>query len=311
MRAVSIKELGQPPVLEEREEPVAGEDEVLVEVSAAALNPVDISMASGTFHGTVPDRPYTPGREGVGRAEGGERSYFEAKAPFGSLAEKALASREALVPLPDAVDDALATCFGVAGLAAWLALERRAHVGEGDKVLVLGASGVVGLIGVQAARLMGADLVVAAARDADGLKRAGELGADATVRMDEAADFAAAFREATDGGPDVVLDPLWGEPAAAATEAAAPGARIVHLGQSAGPKATFKSGDVRGKELSILGHSNFAVPRAEKNAAYRRMVEHCAAGELTAPVETMPLDRIADAWELQQQGPHRKLVLIP
>ena len=268
-------------------------------------------MASGTFHGTVPDRPYIPGREGVGRAEGGERSYFEAKAPFGSLAEKALAPREALVPLPDAVDDALATCFGVAGLAAWLALERRAHVGEGDKVLVLGASGVVGLIGVQAARLMGADLVVAAARDADGLKRAGELGADATVRMDEAADLAAAFREATDGGPDVVLDPLWGEPAAAATEAAAQGARIVHLGQSAGPKATFKSGDVRGKELSILGHSNFAVPRAEKNAAYRRMVEHCAAGELTAPVETMPLDRIADAWELQQQGPHHKLVLIP
>jgi NADPH:quinone reductase len=311
MRAAILREFGTPPELGEHEEPVAGEGEVVVDVMAAALNPVDISMGSGTFYGNAPDPPYVPGREGVGRAEGGERSYFEAKAPFGSLAERSLVEREALVPLPDAVDDALAICFGVAGLAAWLALERRAHVGKGDKVLVLGASGVVGLIGVQAARLMGADLVVAAARDPDGLRRASELGADATVRMDEAADLAAAFRDATDGGPDVVLDPLWGEPVAFAAEAAAQGARIAHVGQSAGPAASFKSADVRGKELSILGHSNFSVPRAERTAAYRRMVEHCAAGELTAPVETSPLERIAEAWEQQKQGPHHKLVLTP
>jgi NADPH:quinone reductase-like Zn-dependent oxidoreductase len=310
MRAVIVSELGTPPELGDREEPVAGEGEVVVEVAAAALNPIDISMASGTFHGAVPERPYVPGREGVGRTDGGERSYFEAKPPYGSLAERAIAAYDALVPLPDAVDDALATAFGVAGLAAWLALERRAHVGPGDKVLVLGASGAVGQIGVQAAKLMGADMVVAAARDAEGLKRARELGADRTLRMDET-DMAEAFREVTDGGPDVVLDPLWGQPAAAAVDAAAQGARIAHLGQSAGATATFSSGAVRGKELSILGHSNFAVPREEKNAAYRRMVEHCAAGELTVDVETMPLDRIAEAWELQGKGPHRKLVLIP
>lgn len=310
MRAVLVTELGKAPELGERDEPVAGEGEVVVDVAAAALNPVDLSTASGTFHGAVPDRPYVPGREGVGRTEGGERSYFEAKPPHGSLAERAVAVEDALVPLPDAVDDALATAFGVAGLAAWLALERRAHVGAGDKVLVLGASGIVGQIGVQAAKLMGAELVVAAARDSEGLKRARELGADRTLRMDET-DLAEAFREITDGGPDVVLDPLWGGPAGAAVDAAAQGARIAHLGQSAGATATFASGAVRGKELSILGHSNFAVPREEKNAAYRRMVEHCAAGELTVDVETMPLDRIGDAWELQAKGPHRKLVLIP
>ena len=311
MRAVIVTELGKPPELGERDEPVAGEGEVVVEVAAAALNPIDLSTASGTFHGPVPDRPYVPGREGVGRTEGGERSYFEAKPPHGSLAEKAVADADALVPLPDAVDDALATAFGVAGLAAWLALERRAHVGAGDKVLVLGASGIVGQIGVQAAKLMGAELVVAAARDADGLKRARELGADRTLRMDEAGGLAEAFREVTDGGPDVVLDPLWGDPVAAAVQAAAQRARIAHLGQSAGATAELPSGAVRGKELSILGHSNFAVPREEKNAAYRRMVEHCAAGELTVDVETMPLDRIAEAWELQREGPHRKLVLVP
>ena len=311
MRAVVVKELGQPPVLDEREEPVAGEGEVVVDVAAAALNPIDLSTASGTFHGAVPERPYVPGREGVGRVDGGERSYFEAKPPNGSLAERAVADADALVPLPEAVDDALATAFGVAGLAAWLALERRAHVGEGDKVLVLGASGVVGQIGVQAAKLMGASLVVGAAGDPEGLARVRELGADRTLRMDEAGDLAEAFKEITDGGPDVVLDPLWGEPVAAAVQAAAQGARIAHLGQSAGPTATLPSGAVRGKQLSILGHSNFGVPREEKNAAYRRMVEHAAAGELTVDVESMPLDRIGEAWELQAKGPHKKLALIP
>jgi NADPH:quinone reductase-like Zn-dependent oxidoreductase len=108
-----------------------------------------------------------------------------------------------------------------------------------------------------------------------------------------------------------VLDPLWGEPGEAATEAAAQGARIVNLGQSAGVYASLRSGAVRTKELSVLGHSNFAVPREERQAAYKRMVEHAAAGELTCDVERIPLDQIADAWKRQQQSPHRKLVLIP
>jgi NADPH:quinone reductase-like Zn-dependent oxidoreductase len=312
MRAAIIREYGTVPEVGEFDEPTAGDGEVVVEVLAGALNPVDILMASGNFHQPVPDPPYVPGREGVGRTEDGTRAYFENPVgPFGPLAERALAKRESLVPLPEAIDDDLATCFGVAGLAAWLALERRAHVSEGDTVLVLGASGVVGLIAVQAAKLMGASRVVAAARNADGLARAAELGADATVRIDEADDLAEAFREATDGGPSVVLDPLWGEPVAAASEAAAKGARIVQLGQSAGPEATFKSSIVRGKELSILGHSNFEVSREERQAAYRRMVELCAAGQLTADVERVPLDQAPDAWKRQQEGPHHKLAIIP
>ena len=312
MRAAIIREYGTAPEVGEFDEPRAGDGEVVVEVLAGALNPVDIQMASGSFHQPVPDPPYVPGREGVGRTEDGTRAYFENPvAPFGPLAERALVKSESLVELPDAVDDDLATCFGVAGLAAWLALERRGHVGEGDTVLVLGASGVVGMIAVQAAKLMGADLVVAAARDPDGLARAEEVGADATVLLDEVDDMAEAFREATGGGPSVVLDPLWGEPVTAASEAAAPGARIVHVGQSAGPEATFDSRAVRGKELSILGHSNFMVSREERQAAYRRMVEHCVAGELTADVERVPLERVAEAWERQQQGPHHKLALSP
>lgn len=308
MRAAIVKELGRLPEVGQIDDPTADEGQVVAEVIVAGLNPVDIAMASGTFPGTPPEPPYVPGREGIARTDDGGRAYFEVG--NGAIAELCAMDREALVPVPEGVDDALATAFGVAGVAAWLALERT-RVHEGDTVLVLGASGVVGQIGVQSARLMGATRVVAAARDPAGLERSQELGADATVRMDEADDLAEAFREATGGGPDVVLDPLWGEPAEAAVEAAAKGARIAHLGQSAGTHASLRSGAVRMKELSILGHSNFAVSRADRQAACRRMLEHCAAGELTADVERIPLDRIAEAWELQGKGPHRKLTIVP
>jgi NADPH:quinone reductase-like Zn-dependent oxidoreductase len=311
MRAAIVREYGGVHEVGEFDEPTVGDDEVVVDVLAAGLNPVDIAKASGTFYGGAPDLPYVPGGEGVGRTGDGERAYFDAVPPFGSFAERSLATRGSLVPVPDEVDEAEAVAFGIAGLAAWLALERRAHVGKGDTVLVLGASGVVGQIGVQAARLMGAERVVAAARDAERLERASELGADATVNIRDAEDLAEAIREATDGGPDVVLDPLWGEPAEAAVDAAAEGARIVNLGQSAGSHASFASGAVRGRQLSILGHTNFKVPLPERQAAYRRMVAHCAAGELTADVERVPLERIADAWRRQQESPHRKLVIIP
>jgi NADPH2:quinone reductase len=216
------------------------------------------------------------------------------------------------VEVPDGVDDAHAVAYGIAGLAAWLALERRARLRSGETVLVLGASGVVGMIAVQAARLQGAARVVAAARSTDGLRRAAEVGADATVRLDGSrAELAAAFRAAADGDIHVVFDPLWGEPAAAALHALAFRGRLVQLGQSAGGEATLPSVDIRFKELSIVGHTNFAHPPEARAEALRRMWGHAAAGELRVDVETVPLDAAPDAWRRQAGSPGAKLVVCP
>jgi NADPH2:quinone reductase len=164
---------------------------------------------------------------------------------------------------------------------------------------------------VQGAKLLGAGRVVAAARSETGLARASELGADATVRFGDHDDLAAAFLEAANGQIDLTIDPVWGEPGAAGVKATSFGGRVVQLGQSAGKEATLESGWVRTKLLSILGHTNFAAPADVRNDAYLRMVRHTAAGELTVDHELMPLERVADAWELQEGSPHRKLVLSP
>jgi NADPH:quinone reductase len=179
-------------------------------------------------------------------------------------------------------------------------------------VLVLGATGSVGLVAVQTAKLLGAARVVAAGRNAAGLERAARCGADATLRLDEHDDLVAAFKEAFGGeGPSWVFDPLWGGPAAAAIQAAAPGATIVNLGQSAGATAELASGTVRFKSLSILGHTNFAVPPDDLAEHYRRLVSHTVAGEIRLEVERVALDSVTESWRRQAEGAGTKLVVEP
>jgi NADPH:quinone reductase len=306
MRAAQIAELGQPPV------PVEIEGDGSAEIVAVALNPVDLTVSNGRHPSGHPPLPYVPGVEAVART-GGERFYFFG-AGFGTLRDGFLVERvdfprEQAVPVPEALGDVEAVVCGVAGLAGWVPVATKASVGAGDRVLVLGATGTVGSFAVQAARLLGAERVVGAGRDAAALEHVRELGVDETVVL-EGADLATHLRDACGGdGPTVVIDPLWGEPAHAAVQAAAPGARFVQLGQSAGPEATLASADIRFKQLVILGHTNFALSVAELGEAYTALGEHVAAGRIRIDATTFPLDRVGDAWAAQQQG-EKAVVLL-
>jgi NADPH:quinone reductase len=306
MRAALVERIGQPPVVGEAAEPRRSEGQALVQVTAAAINPVDVSMSLGRYYGGTPEVPYVMGREAVGRVIEGERLepgtqiWFEPPVS-GAFAEYAIAYEEQAIVLPEGTDHSLAVALGIAGLTGWLAVEWRAHVRGGERVLVLGATGVVGRVALQAARILGAAHIVAAGRDPEALKELEDLGADEVVRVDE--DL---------GGPfDVVIDPLWGEPAERAVPAAAFSGRYVQLGQSAGPEATLRSGDIRGKSLAIMGFSVWHVPHDKQEAAYRRLIELATAGDLKVERETLPLDWVGEAWRRQQASPHKKLVLLP
>jgi len=316
MHAAVLHAYGEAPVCEPFEEPVAGPGQVVVEVTAAGVNPVDVRKASGTFVSGPPPLPSVVGSEGVGRVAGdGRRVYFGSSvAPFGAFAERTLVGQEEPIELPDELDDGVAVALGVSGLAAWLPLAWRARLRPGETVLVLGATGIVGRLAVQAARLLGAGRVVAAGRDAAMLERARELGADATVNLGEVEPgepLTEAFREAAGGDVDVVHDPLWGAPAAAAVEALAVDGRLVQLGQSAGAQATLGSASIRGRHLNVLGYMNYVVPPDVRRDAYRALVEHAVAGRLAVEVERMALAQVGEAWERVQRSAHRKLVLVP
>jgi len=310
MRAAVLTEYGVPHA-GDFDEPVAREGQAVVEVSAAGLNPVDVAICGGRFYAGKPPLPSVSGREGVGTLDG-RRVYFDTPvAPFGAMAERSLIDPVSTYTVPDEVDDGVAVALGIAGLAAWLSLTWRAALKPGEHVLVLGASGVVGQIAVQGARILGAGRVVAAARSAPALERCLALGADRAVRLGEAEDLATALSEAADGRIDVVLDPLFGEPFVAAIQAASFGARLVQIGASAGQQATVPSAPIRGKVLTIMGHTNFAAPPEVKRTAYERMAAAAAAGELEVETERIPLERVDDAWARMEQGSHRKILVIP
>jgi NADPH2:quinone reductase len=323
MRAAVIATLGAPPSVGDVPAPEPAEGELLVDVLASALNPIDIAVGSGRFFAGHPPLPYVPGAEAVGRVvrghgfPAGALVYLSGvgfgTARDGGLAERAAAPSDAAVALPDGADPGVAAAVGIAGLAGWLPLAWRAPVRAEDRVLVLGATGVAGRIALQAARLLGAARVVAAGRRATALADALELGADAAVELDGPPEqLAERFRAACGGdGPTYVYDPLWGLPATAAVLAAAPGARIVNLGQSAGADATLPSGAVRGKQLELYGYLNFAVPAAVRAQAHADLLAHVAAGRLHVALERVALEDVAEAWTRQASGGDSKLVVEP
>jgi NADPH2:quinone reductase len=227
------------------------------------------------------------------------------------MAERALVDPGSTYPVPAGLDEGVAVALGISGLAAWLALTWRAELKQGEHVLVLGASGVLGQIAVQAAKLLGAARVLAAARSREGLERCLALGADAAVRLGEPDDLPAAFSAAADGRIDVVLDPLFGEPFVAAVNAASFGARLVQIGAGADSEATISSAAIRGKMLVIMGHSNFAAPPEVKREAYGKLAEAAANGRIVVDADRIPLDQLAEAWDRLAAGSHRKLLLVP
>jgi NADPH:quinone reductase-like Zn-dependent oxidoreductase len=253
--------------------------------------------------------PSVVGREGVGSTGDGRRVYFDgAQAPYGSMATAALVALDRMFDVPPEVDDPTAIALGAAGIAAWVPLVERARATEGDSVLVLGATGAVGSIAVQVARLLGTRRVVAAGRRKEVLQRCLERGADAIVDL-TADDLGAAMREATDGPIDVVIDLLWGQPARAALELCAPGARYVQIGSSAGTEVVLPANPWRSRWVSILGYSSLRLSPDEKRAAYAALLDHAIAGRLAVDTQVVAFEDAEEAWRLLEAGPDGKIVV--
>jgi NADPH:quinone reductase len=329
MRAAVVQAVGSPPAAAEVDEPAREPGTALVAVAAAALNPVEIRVAAGR-HARRAEPPYVPGLEGAGtviesdRLAPGTRVRFESPAlpgfgARGTLAERTAVPEESLAELPDDIEDEPAAAVGVVGITALLALERAAPI-DGARVLVLGATGAVGQMAVQLARAMGAARVVGAGRNAERLGRVRELGADDAVELDTKVgagaprgtggeQLADAFERAAGGPLDVVVDPLWGEPAIAALAVIATGGRLVNVGQSAGTDVRIPLETVRNRQGAIHAISSGWTPLDQKVAAYSRVLEHMRAGHLEVDHEAVPLEEVGATWELQAASPGRKLVV--
>jgi NADPH:quinone reductase-like Zn-dependent oxidoreductase len=307
MRAAILRSVGGDPEVGSFDDPTPSDGHVVLDVSLAGVNPIDIRLASGQLG--APRVPSVVGLESVGTLDDGSRVYCGASIPpFGSWAQRTLIDAERAFPVPDAIDDELAIALGISGVAAWLPLEHHAKLRPGESVLVLGATGTVGRIAVQAAKLLGAGRIVAAARDAAALGEVEGLGADAAVVLGRGDDAQALLRAAGDGF-DVVIDPLYGAPFEGALGATRLGARLVTIGESAGPEAVVSFRALQGRTHIAHGNGHLAFELVRD--AYAKLTELAASGRITVAIERFSLDDAVRAWRTQAQSPHRKLVVEP
>ena len=181
----------------------------------------------------------------------------------------------------------------------------------GETVLILGATGISGLIAVTAAKRLGAGRVIAAGRDREALQRAKRLGADETVDLAAAADLAAAYRDASSGAVDVVMDYVYGVPAEAALEVLATFGRLVHIGTRAGPAMTVPGATMRRSCIDVMGFGYYHAPVAIQAEAYAELCRLAASGKIALDIELRRLSEIGAAWDAHAASDRRRQVLIP
>jgi NADPH:quinone reductase len=303
--------------------PRRGPGQALVRVTAAPISPLDLLCASGTSYFGAPRLPYIPGVQGIGIVieadilAPGQRIWFTCDAGMkpgdGSMALYCVIDESSALVLPDQVDDDLAAALGLSAIAAWMALTWRGHLQPGEQVLVLGASGAVGQVAVQAAKLLGAGRVVAASRDEAARTRAFSQGADAVVDLsgDDVDEISKRIAVACAGPLHLIIDPVWGLPAEAAVRVLATEGRLVNIGSAAGSTVRFESAILRSRLHNILGYTNNALTHEQKAEALTEILTHAAAGRCTVERETVPLAQASEAWERQASAARRKLILVP
>jgi NADPH2:quinone reductase len=318
MNAAVVHSFDAPPGYSTFADPVAGEGESLITVTAAGLHQIVKALANGSHYGSTGQLPFVPGVDGVGRLPDGSRFYFGAtRPPFGTMAEFGVAANWMCIPLPDGLEDATAAGIANPGMSGWVGLMRAGFV-PGESVLVLGATGVAGQLAVQVAKRRGARRVVAAGRNAEALEKLKQLGADAVISLEQQREpLIAAFRAEYEAGVNVVLDYLWSSPAEALLAAiaqkglkkATSRVRYVQIGGSAGPTITLPAATLRSSNLEILGSGFGSASMEQILLAVREFFTMAATQPFEFKMKTAPLRDVGSLWNAPEQG--TRLVFLP
>ncbi|MFD5029241.1 NADPH:quinone oxidoreductase family protein [Streptomyces sp. NPDC058220] len=254
MQAWRVHRNGEPSEvmrLEEVERPVPGDGQVQLLVRAANINFPDALLCRGHYQ-VRPPLPFTPGVEICGETEDGRRVIATPALPHGGLSQYVVADAAALLPAPEALDDAEAAALHIGYQTGWFGLHRRARLQAGETLLVHAAAGGVGSAAVQLGKAAGAT-VIGVVGGPEKARVARELGCDVVIdrRTD---DIVAAVKEATGGrGADVVYDPVGGDAYTASAKCVAFEGRIVVVGFASGAIPSPALNHALVKNYSVMG----------------------------------------------------------
>ncbi|MDT4800111.1 Quinone oxidoreductase 1 [compost metagenome] len=292
-------------MLEEVASPEPKKNEILIDVHAAAVNFPDTLIIEGKYQ-FKPPFPFSPGGEaaGVVAAVGEKVSHLKpgdrvmALTGWGSFAEQVAVPSYNVMPIPKGIDFNSAAAFGMTYGTSMHALKQRANLQPGETLLVLGASGGVGLAAVEIGKAMGAR-VIAAASSAEKLEVAKAAGADALINYSEE-NLKDRVKELTGGqGADVIYDPVGGDLFDAAVRSINWNGRLLVVGFASGriPELPVNLALLKGASVVGVFWGSFAQRQPQDNLAnFQQLFAWYAEGKLKPLVsQTFPLERAADA----------------
>jgi NADPH:quinone reductase len=233
---------------------------VRIRMAIASVNPPDVLMPQGKYQ-VKPDAPFVPGVEGMGRVlevgdgiddlQPGDRVM--AYPGWGCFAEEAVAPRERVHRVPEGMPDEVAAGFTLVYSTAYHAVADCGQLQAGQDLVVLGASGGIGLCAIQIGKALGAR-VIAVASTPEKQQRCRESGADVVIDSVRE-DLTAAIRQHTGGGADVILDVVGGDVTEAALRAIKPYGRLLIAGYATGVIPMIKGNLVLLKQAQVIGVS--------------------------------------------------------
>src|SRR5689334_1570357 len=324
MRAVRVHELTGPGALrvDEVPDPTPAAGQVLIEVRAAGVNFPDVLLSRGLYQ-FKPSLPFSPGGEcaGIVRAVGtgvtsvapGDR--VASTTIHGSFAEKVVVAEASVMKLPDAVGFEVGAATLLTYATTYHALVDRAAIQRGEKLLVLGAAGGVGIAACEIGAQLGAHVIAAASSD-DKLAFCREHGATDGINYARE-DLKDRIKALTSGnGVDVVYDPIGGSYAEAALRGTAWQGRYLVIGFASGeiPKIPLNLVLLKGCQIVGVFWGSFAMRDPVRNRAHAEQIfRWVAEGKLHPSVDaTFPFDRAAEALvRIEKRQVNGKLVLVP
>jgi len=279
MKAVVCRAFGPPEslTLEDVPDPRPAEGQVLIDVYAAGLNFPDVLQIAGKYQ-FQPPFPFTPGAEvagvvadvGPGTTGHNKGDRVMAMTGIGGMAERAVASVDSVNPIPEGMDFAAASGFELVYGTSYHALKQRAQLKAGETLLVLGASGGVGLAAVEIGKAFGAQVIAAAGSD-EKLQIAKQHGADLLVNYGQV-NLKDRIKELTGGkGADVIFDPVGGDLFDQATRSINWNGRLLVVGFASGtiPKFPVNLALLKGCQIVGVFWGDF---KRREPAAYRQNV---------------------------------------
>jgi NADPH:quinone reductase len=320
MKAIRVERFGEPEVMKFVEVPdlQISAGEILVQIRAAGVNPVETYIRAGTYP-RKPPLPYTPGSDGAGvvTAAGSDGSHFKpgdrvflSGSISGTYAEAAVCTPDQVHPLPEIATFAQGAALGVPYATAYRGIFQRGDVRSGETLLVHGASGGVGTAAVQLARGVGIK-VFGTAGSPEGRELVQELGAELVFDHHDSG-YREAIMSATQGrGVDCILEMLANVNLGADLQLLAPRGRVVVVGSRGSAEINPRDAMVRDGDIRGMIFAN-ASPK-ELGAIYKSLGEQLGAGRIQPVIgKELPLAAAPEAHRaVMSPNAHGKIVLIP